>query len=222
MIPRMSYTTALLDPTRICSDPLPVPLSQIRLPKSFERSLHTPGFAKTLDKKRQQSSLDPVLLIADESDQYLLVDGLATWALARERKQATVTAIFYERPTGPLPTEAHYLWHDGPFSTVTPCTYCGGPTFSRKPSGMPKAFFRTYQRTIDHQIPRAHGGSNAANNRVIACARCNNAKGAQWPWAIPPDWIESASHRWMECYRQGWIPSHRMPPNLLHASRQGG
>jgi hypothetical protein len=32
--------------------------------------------------------------------------------------------------------------------------------------------------TIDHIEPRKHGGLNSTNNRVGACERCNNLKGA--------------------------------------------
>lgn len=32
-------------------------------------------------------------------------------------------------------------------------------------------------RTLDHVIPRARGGSNATENLVLACVKCNREKG---------------------------------------------
>jgi 5-methylcytosine-specific restriction endonuclease McrA len=45
------------------------------------------------------------------------------------------------------------------------CTYCGAPPTSENPL------------TIDHVIPLSRGGSNQRENKVVACARCNKAKG---------------------------------------------
>lgn len=33
--------------------------------------------------------------------------------------------------------------------------------------------------TIDHLIPKAHGGSNSHNNLIMACKRCNNSRGSK-------------------------------------------
>lgn len=35
---------------------------------------------------------------------------------------------------------------------------------------------------VDHRIPLSRGGSNAAENLVIACVRCNRSKNARMPW----------------------------------------
>jgi 5-methylcytosine-specific restriction endonuclease McrA len=39
------------------------------------------------------------------------------------------------------------------------CHYCGGPA-----------------TTVDHVIPKSKGGTNAWNNLVAACRRCNGSK----------------------------------------------
>lgn len=36
--------------------------------------------------------------------------------------------------------------------------------------------------TVEHIVPRAHGGSNAVENLAIACARCNQGKGSRLDW----------------------------------------
>ena len=46
------------------------------------------------------------------------------------------------------------------------CQYCGQ---------------RTYQLTIDHVVPRRHGGSHTWSNVVAACAPCNRRKGGKVP-----------------------------------------
>jgi 5-methylcytosine-specific restriction endonuclease McrA len=43
------------------------------------------------------------------------------------------------------------------------CFYCGEPA-----------------STIDHVIPRSHGGSHDADNLVAACHRCNQTAGNRW------------------------------------------
>lgn len=35
--------------------------------------------------------------------------------------------------------------------------------------------------TVDHYVPLARGGSNGAENIVIACGKCNSMKGAKLP-----------------------------------------
>jgi len=46
------------------------------------------------------------------------------------------------------------------------CQYCGGKDGSM---------------TVDHVIPRSHGGSDTWENLVCACAACNNKKGDRTP-----------------------------------------
>lgn len=55
------------------------------------------------------------------------------------------------------------------------CHYCPTPvhlriaTYTRRPD----------DATIDHRIPKANGGSNSYENFLLACRRCNEAKGDQ-------------------------------------------
>jgi len=39
---------------------------------------------------------------------------------------------------------------------------------------------------IDHFIPLSRGGSNHANNIVLACSGCNLGKGSKMPWEYRP------------------------------------
>lgn len=55
---------------------------------------------------------------------------------------------------------------DGPW-----CRYCG-VAVATEGSGFPLL-------TMDHLIPKSRGGANNPGNMVVACARCNNAKGSQ-------------------------------------------
>jgi 5-methylcytosine-specific restriction endonuclease McrA len=66
-------------------------------------------------------------------------------------------------------------WPDGRWATVRKavlardgevCSYCGttaGPF------------------DVDHVVPRSRGGTNSADNLVVACAPCNRSKGARTP-----------------------------------------
>lgn len=45
------------------------------------------------------------------------------------------------------------------------CEYCG------------VELRRGHNRTVDHLVPRSKGGSNAKENRVLACSFCNLLKG---------------------------------------------
>ena len=45
------------------------------------------------------------------------------------------------------------------------CRYCGA----------------TADLTIDHVVPRRHGGTDTAANLVVACRRCNGRKGGRTP-----------------------------------------
>lgn len=76
---------------------------------------------------------------------------------------------------------------DGPW-----CRYCGHEVFRAKKGGT--------RLTIDHVTPISRGGSNWADNRVVACDTCNDKKGnrtleeygvalrpPQGPWAPPAE-----------------------------------
>ncbi|HEU5152424.1 MAG TPA: HNH endonuclease [Iamia sp.] len=49
--------------------------------------------------------------------------------------------------------------------------------------------------TTEHVLPRLKGGPSWIENEVLACARCNGARGH----ATPAEWLE-------ECRRRGWEP----------------
>ena len=51
------------------------------------------------------------------------------------------------------------------------CYYCNMSISRHYHQGAP------LEATIDHRIPRARGGTNAAINLVAACFSCNNRKG---------------------------------------------
>jgi hypothetical protein len=47
---------------------------------------------------------------------------------------------------------------------------------------------RVKRATLEHIVPRCHGGTNALENLAIACGRCNGAKGIRHdssPWGDP-------------------------------------
>jgi 5-methylcytosine-specific restriction endonuclease McrA len=49
------------------------------------------------------------------------------------------------------------------------CAYCASP-------------LRLDTATLDHVMPRSHGGANEPGNLVVACAPCNRLKGDQLPF----------------------------------------
>jgi 5-methylcytosine-specific restriction endonuclease McrA len=57
------------------------------------------------------------------------------------------------------------------------CSYCGVPLTEPDDEGRP----RPTTRTLDHYHPRSRGGTNRLVNLVLACVRCNEAKGSQLP-----------------------------------------
>src|SRR3954452_6401563 len=60
--------------------------------------------------------------------------------------------------------------------------------------------------TTDHLIPRVKGGPSWVENEVLACARCNRARGHR----SPADWLE-------ECRRRRWGPHGRTVLGVLQA-----
>ncbi len=54
------------------------------------------------------------------------------------------------------------------------CFYCG--VALTPPDPRPGARPRHDQRTVDHRVPRARGGSDALSNLVFACFACNQRK----------------------------------------------
>lgn len=49
--------------------------------------------------------------------------------------------------------------------------------------------------TTEHVLPKLKGGPSWIENEVVACARCNRARGH----TTPAEWLE-------ECRRRGWEP----------------
>lgn len=49
--------------------------------------------------------------------------------------------------------------------------------------------------TTEHVLPKVKGGPSWIENEVVACARCNRARGH----TTPAEWLE-------ECRRRGWDP----------------
>ena len=60
--------------------------------------------------------------------------------------------------------------------------------------------------TTDHLVPRVKGGPSWVENEVVACARCNRARGHR----SPADWLA-------ECRRRGWDPDGRTVLGVLQA-----
>lgn len=62
--------------------------------------------------------------------------------------------------------------HDGP-ALEGRCLHCNRKLVLRA-DGEPIS-----RATIEHIVPRAHGGTDALDNLGIACARCNHGKGVR-------------------------------------------
>ncbi len=54
------------------------------------------------------------------------------------------------------------------------CYYCGVHTVLDK---LPSAEQPENYATRDHIVAKAHGGLNMANNKVLACKKCNGERG---------------------------------------------
>ena len=59
------------------------------------------------------------------------------------------------------------LWNSG----HKYCAYCGVPVTINKERNL------NHLLTIDHILPRVKGGITKEDNILVACNRCNNAKG---------------------------------------------
>lgn len=68
------------------------------------------------------------------------------------------------------------------FENCPRCSYCGCDVTER-PHG--KGQRRMSRATIDHVLPESRGGTNDAENVVLACWGCNTVKGCRTPeeWA---------------------------------------
>ena len=123
-------------------------------------------------------------------------------------------------------TAARLLWiaaTDNTFERVTvagedaisgKCIHCNR-RLTLSPSGEPIS-----RATIEHIVPRTHGGTDALDNLAIACARCNAGKGHRHdhkPWHDPKlqAVIETLTKRRAERWREppeGWDLPRRPDP----------
>ncbi len=81
------------------------------------------------------------------------------------------------------------------------CQYCGD-------------YLTRGESTIDHVIPRSHGGLTKWDNVVIACADCNRKKGGRNPQQarmklrckpIAPEWLPVLSIRLHSKVPEAWL-----------------
>lgn len=84
------------------------------------------------------------------------------------------------------------------------CVWCG-----RECTGLVRA-------TTDHLVPKVKGGPSWLENELVACGRCNRARGH----ASPAAWLA-------ECRRRGWSPDAEAVGRALQAldsaiARRGG
>ncbi len=63
---------------------------------------------------------------------------------------------------------------------------------------------RLVPATLDHLVPRIKGGPTWPENLLVACRRCNAARGH----TTPADWLA-------ECERRGWEPQRAAVVNGL-------
>ncbi|GFR40879.1 hypothetical protein Agub_g1531 [Astrephomene gubernaculifera] len=62
------------------------------------------------------------------------------------------------------------------------CHYCGkGPLTIVHWSDL-SSQNSLYKATVDHVVPRAHGGRDNDDNLVVSCGPCNYRKGANMPY----------------------------------------
>ncbi|MCB9779577.1 MAG: HNH endonuclease [Alphaproteobacteria bacterium] len=67
--------------------------------------------------------------------------------------------------------------------------------------------------TIEHIVPRAHGGDNTLENLALACSRCNGAKGRRLDhraWSDPD--LQAMILRLQERRRARWRTEDSAPP----------
>jgi 5-methylcytosine-specific restriction endonuclease McrA len=60
------------------------------------------------------------------------------------------------------------------------CRYCRRTVFRYRKHPRPP----DNELTIDHVVPRAHGGTNSKDNLVVSCRRCNKDR-ARWVFGRP-------------------------------------
>lgn len=95
------------------------------------------------------------------------------------RKRAIILAIvatdstFVRTKSAGHPVDMRTLARGGDETFVGKCLHCG-KTLVIELDGEPRS-----HATIEHILPRSHGGTDALENLGLACARCNAEKGVR-------------------------------------------
>lgn len=88
-------------------------------------------------------------------------------------------SISYQPPLGKGRTTPQRLQREVFARDGLRCQYCGYSPRTAK------------HLQIDHVIPVSRGGTDALDNLVVACGRCNRSKGtAIWEVVVQPRWKE--------------------------------
>lgn len=66
------------------------------------------------------------------------------------------------------------------FASATHCYYC--EVKLQTLADIVRRVNAPNRKTIDHLIPRSKGGTDDESNLVIACRKCNEAKGVMMPY----------------------------------------
>lgn len=61
------------------------------------------------------------------------------------------------------------------------CRYCKRPVRRRATLCERGSHYRPDDATIDHVVPKSQGGKTNMGNCIVACHRCNQAKGSMHP-----------------------------------------
>lgn len=101
---------------------------------------------------------------------------ISRWSIGRGWPDGKPLKKVYKRPASGLRAE---LWSD----QSGLCFYCRKPMRLVPPSSPDR--IPPDAATIDHVVPRSHGGSNNRENLVMACHACNQEKADRLPGEFP-------------------------------------
>lgn len=110
-----------------------------------------------------EHTVDLLLTLVTESHTWGWGDGEGGWLFQVIDDKAAERGLVTPREHSRRPILNRLLDRDGPL-----CAYCEAPTSLVYPDPH-----------IDHVVPRSRGGGNELSNLVIACPRCNMAKGSK-------------------------------------------
>jgi 5-methylcytosine-specific restriction endonuclease McrA len=87
------------------------------------------------------------------------------------------------------------------------CVYCATP-------------LELESATLDHVMPRAHGGPHVAGNVVVACGRCNRLKADMLPaeFFLRHPWAGENFVRYARCVHRALKRGARRAVSLAHAA----